>query len=163
MQEIKPSCPIYLYMYTCIYMRRLGFICCSTVQIYYARIYIYIYIYYIYIYGTAGFISWITAQIYYVRIYTATSGIQTRNNMTTMGKTATSDLMMIRGWVIISFPSPKLEWTSSTHTTPHIAQKCGNLTNRTDYILDTLSVKYTQQAFSYVSRIFHRMCSMQVG
>ena len=30
-------------------------------------------------------------------------------------------------------------------------------------MLDTLSIEYTQHAFTHGSRIFHRMCSMQVN
>ena len=37
------------------------------------------------------------------------------------------------------------------------------VTEWTNYILDTLSTEYTQQAFAHASRIFHRICSMQVG
>ena len=35
--------------------------------------------------------------------------------------------------------------------------------NRENYILDTLSIEYKQEAFTHVSRIFHRMCAMRVG
>ena len=43
----------------------------------------------------------------------------TTENMITMGKVDTSDLMMIITWAIdISFQSPKLKWASWTHTTP---------------------------------------------
>ena len=84
-------------------------------------------------------------------------------NMTTMGTVDTSDLMMIIRWIIdISSGTPKRELVGSTHTTPHIAEKIGNVTERTSYILDTLWTKYTQQALTHASRIFHRMCSMQI-
>ena len=60
--------------------------------------------------------------------------------MTTMGKVDTSDLMKIIRCVLdISTQSIKLEWASLTHTTPHIATKITKVTERTNYILDTLS------------------------
>ena len=37
-----------------------------------------------------------------------------------------------------------------------------NTYNPTNYILDTRSTEYTQQAFTLAFRVFHRMCSMQV-
>ena len=59
---------------------------------------------------------------------TTISDTQPRNNMTTMGKVDTSDLMMIIQWVTnISFQSPKLEWPVQ-HMQPHILQK-GNRKN----------------------------------
>ena len=76
----------------------------------------------------------------------------------------TSDLIMIIRRVIdISSRSPKLKWASSAHTAPHFAKKIRKVTERTNYILDALSTEYTQQAFTHSSRIFYRMCSMQVG
>ena len=78
--------------------------------------------------------------------------------MTTMGKTDTYDLIMIIRWVTnISSRSPKLEWTSLTHTASHIAKKIKNVAERVNYILDTLSADYTQQAFTHAFRIFHRI------
>ena len=48
----------------------------------------------------------------------------TTENMITMGKADTSDLMMIITWAIdISFQSPKLKWPSWTHTIPYILMK----------------------------------------
>ena len=42
-------------------------------------------------------------------------------NVTTMGKVYTSDLMMIIRWIInVSSRSPKLEWASLTYTTLHV-------------------------------------------
>ena len=35
------------------------------------------------------------------------------------------------------------EWASSTHTNLHIATKIRKVTERTNYILDTLSIEYT--------------------
>ena len=37
------------------------------------------------------------------------------------------------------------------------------VTGRTNYILDTLSTEHIQQASMHGSKIFHRMCSMQVS
>ena len=84
--------------------------------------------------------------------------------MTTMGKVDISDLMMIiRRVVDISSRSPKLKWASSTHTTPHFCEKkIRKVSEKTNYILDTNSTEYTQQAFAHASRISYRMCSMQV-
>ena len=48
---------------------------------------------------------------------------------------------------------------SLTQTTP---KKIGKVTERTKYILDTLSTEYTQQVFMHASGIVHRMCSLQV-
>ena len=39
---------------------------------------------------------------------------------------------------------PKLEWGSLTHTTQRIAEKIMKATERTNYILGTLSTEYTQ-------------------
>ena len=62
--------------------------------------------------------------------------------------------MTIRWVTNISSRSPKLEWTRLTHTTPHIAKKIKKVTERTNYIFDTLSTEYTQQAFM---RIFSKI------
>ena len=71
----------------------------------------------------------------------------TTENMTTMGKIDTSDLMIIIRRVIdISSRSPKVKWASSTRTTLHLAKKIRQVTERANYILDTLSIEYTQQA-----------------
>ena len=49
------------------------------------------------------------------------TGTQPRENMITMGKVDTSDLMMIIIWAIdISFQLPKLKWARWTHTSPFI-------------------------------------------
>ena len=67
-----------------------------------------------------------------------------------MGKVDTSDLIIIIRWVKdISSRSPKLELASLTHTTPHTAKKIKKATERNDYILNTLSAKYTQQALTH--------------
>ena len=90
---------------------------------------------------------------------TTTSDTQPKKIMTIMGEVDTSDLMMIMMWVInISSQSPRLGWASLTHTTPHVVKKQRKVTKRTNYILDTLSPEYTQQAFTQASRIFHHMC-----
>ena len=47
--------------------------------------------------------------------------------------------------------------------TPYIAKKIRKATEITNYILDTLSTKHTQKAFRQASKIFLRMCSMQVS
>ena len=54
------------------------------------------------------------------------------------------------------------QFTNSTNTTLNIAKTIKKETERTNYILGTLSTEYTQQAFTHASRISHRMCSMQV-
>ena len=88
----------------------------------------------------------------------------TEINKTTMVKTDSSDLMMIIKWFMnISSRSLKVQWASLTYTTPHIAKKIRNVIERTNYILDTLSIEYIQQAFTHVSSILHRVCSMQVS
>ena len=51
-----------------------------------------------------------------------------------------------------SSQSPKPKWTRLTHTAAYIAKKIKKLTERTNYILDTLSIKYIQQAFTDASR-----------
>ena len=87
---------------------------------------------------------------------TTTSGIQPRKHMTTMGKCNTSDLMK-------PFRPPKLEWASSTHTTPYIAKKIRKVTGIINYILHTLPTKYTQQALTLVAGVIRRVCSMQAS
>ena len=87
---------------------------------------------------------------------TAISGMQPQKNMGTMEKVDTSDWMIIIRLIINIFQSPKLKWASLAHTTPHIVKKIGKVIKRTSYILDTLSIEYTQQAFTHSSRIFHR-------
>ena len=48
--------------------------------------------------------------------------------------------------------------------TCNIDEKIRMVTEITNYILDTLSIEYTQQAlFTHASRIFDCMCSMQVS
>ena len=47
--------------------------------------------------------------------------------------------------------------------TPQIAKKIRKVIEITNSILDTLSIEYTQQAFTRASGIFHYMCSMQVS
>ena len=54
--------------------------------------------------------------------------------------------------------SPKLEWASSTHTTPYIAKKIRKLTERINDFLDTLPTEHTQQTFTHASGIFHHIC-----
>ena len=46
---------------------------------------------------------------------------------------------------------------------PTYSEKIRKVIDRTNYILDTFSTEYTQQAFTHAFRIFHRMCSMQVS
>ena len=47
---------------------------------------------------------------------------------------------------------------------PTYCEENKEATGRTNYILDTLSTEYTQQAlFTHASRIFRRMCWMQVS
>ena len=46
---------------------------------------------------------------------------------------------------------------------PTFCEETRKVTEWTNYILDTLSTDYNQQAFTHASRIFHRICSMQVG
>ena len=59
----------------------------------------------------------------------------TTENMLTMGKFDTSDLMMTITWAMdISFQSPKLKWTSWTHTTPYIVMT--KVIKRTSSVLD---------------------------
>ena len=79
------------------------------------------------------------------------------------GKGWPSDFMMIILWVInVSSRSPKLEWASLTHTSPHIANEISRVIERTNYILETPSPEYTQQPLTDVSKTFYHMCSMQV-
>ena len=81
--------------------------------------------------------------------YTITSGTKPRKFITTMAKIDTSNLIMIITWVTyIASPSHKLEWASLTHDTTHIGRKIKKVPEKTYYILDTLSVEYTQQAFT---------------
>ena len=42
-------------------------------------------------------------------------------------------------------------------------KKTRTVSERTNYILDTLSTEHIQQAFTHGSTIFHGMCSMQVS
>ena len=49
------------------------------------------------------------------------------------------------------------------HIQPHILRKIRKATKIINYILDTLSIEYTQHVFTHASRISHRMCSMQVS
>ena len=52
------------------------------------------------------------------------SATQPRENMITMGKVDTSDLMMIMTWAIdMSYQSHILKWASWTHITPYIVMK----------------------------------------
>ena len=94
---------------------------------------------------------------------TTTSGTQSWKNMTTMAKVDTSDLMITRWVMNIYSRSPKLEWDSIAHITPHIVKKIRKVPARTINTLDTLSTEYTQQVFTHTSGIFHLMCSMQVS
>ena len=95
---------------------------------------------------------------------TDTPGTHPQEHMTTMGKGDTSDLMVIiRPVIYISPWRPKLECVSPTYTAPHIAKKMKKVSQRTNYISDTLSTECTQQAFTHPSKIFHRMCSMQAN
>ena len=86
------------------------------------------------------------------------------NNITTIWKVDTSDLMMIIRLVIDkSSRSPKLEMVRLT--TPHIAMKIWIAIERTNYISGpTNSIQYipNKHIHTYTSRIFHCMCSMQV-
>ena len=67
-----------------------------------------------------------------------------RGKMTAMGQVDTSNMMMIIRWVLnISSRLPTIEWASSTHTTPYIAQKIRKVTEIINYILDTLPTEYT--------------------
>ena len=64
------------------------------------------------------------------------SDTQPRENMITMGKVDTSDLMMIITWAInIAFQSPELKWLSWTHTTLFILMT--KVIERTSSMLDT--------------------------
>ena len=45
----------------------------------------------------------------------------------------------------------------------HVYNKIRTVTERTNLMLDTFLAEYTQQAFTHASRIFHRMCRMQVN
>ena len=84
---------------------------------------------------------------------------QPRKNMNHIGKLDTSDLMQIIRWVTnISSRSPKLEYDSLTYTNPHIAKKIMEVNEKTNYILDPISIEYTKQAFARTYRIFHRIC-----
>ena len=73
---------------------------------------------------------------------------QVVENMTAVGYDDISDLMMIIRWVMnISSWSPELECQFNTqHPTYCDENKEGNREN--NYILDTFSTEYTQQAFS---------------
>ena len=76
--------------------------------------------------------------------------------MTTVGKIDTCDLTMIIKLVIdITYWSPKFDWASVTHASQYIWKKTRKVTEKTNYILDTHSTKYTQQVFTHASRIFH--------
>ena len=55
---------------------------------------------------------------------------------------------------------PNFEWALLTLTIPHIAEVIYEVVERTNYILDTFSIEYTQQAFMHVYGIFHNMRSM---
>ena len=80
--------------------------------------------------------------------------IQPWENMKTMGKVDTSDLMMIIIWVItISFRTPKIAWDSWTHPTPYIVMDI-KVNERTNCILDTPPQKKTQQAFTCNQRLW---------
>ena len=74
--------------------------------------------------------SWFSRNVYAISDRTwcnknlYLSGTQPRQNMTTMGKVDTSDLIMIITWAIdISFQSHILKMVSWTHTTPYIVMK----------------------------------------
>ena len=64
----------------------------------------------------------------------------------------------------ISYQSPKLGCLTQFNTyNPAYCKEVGKVTEKTNYIWDSLSTEYAQQAFTYTSRFFHRMCSMQVS
>ena len=70
-----------------------------------------------------------------------------------------------QGWyfrldVMNSSRSPNFEWTRLTLTIPRIAEVIYKVVERTNYILDTFSIEYTQQAFMHAYGIFHCMRSM---
>ena len=70
-----------------------------------------------------------------------------------------------QGWyfrldVMNSSRSPNFEWTRLTLTIPRIAEVIYKVVERTNYILDTFSIEYTQQAFTHAYGIFHCMRSM---
>ena len=69
-------------------------------------------------------------------------------NMTTMGKVNSFDLIMIASLVTdISSRSLKFDWTGLKHADPHIAKK----TKKVNYILDTLLTEHTRQVFTQAS------------
>ena len=56
--------------------------------------------------------------------------------------------------------SPNFEWTRLTLTIQRIAKVIYKVVERNNYILDTFSIEYTQQAFTHAYGIFHCMRSM---
>ena len=56
--------------------------------------------------------------------------------------------------------SPNIEWARLTFTIPRIAEVIYKVVKRTNYILDTFSIEYAQQAFKHAYGIFHCMRSM---
>ena len=59
-----------------------------------------------------------------------------------------------------SFRLPNFEWTRLTLTIPRIAEVIYKVVDRINYILDTFSTEYSQQAFTHAYGIFHNMRSM---
>ena len=57
-------------------------------------------------------------------------------------------MMMIRRVTNVSFRSPILDWVSWTRTSPYITKKIKKIIERINNSSDTLSTKYTQQAFT---------------
>ena len=53
--------------------------------------------------------------------------------------------------------SPNFEWARLTLTIPRIAEVMYKIVERTNYILDKLSIEFTQQAFTHAYGIFHCM------
>ena len=117
------------------------------------------YIIYIYVYININIYIWNCSIGWYDHLrHTNTE------NITAMGKVDTSDFMMAITRVIdISSRLLKFKWAISTFTTPRFAKKLRKVTERTNYILETLWSEYTHQAFTPASRIFHRMCSMELS
>ena len=75
------------------------------------------------------------------------------NNMTTIGKVDTSDLMMMIRWITnVSSRSPRPEWITWTNTAPYPAKEIYMVIEKTVYMFNTPSTEYTQKAFTDSSR-----------
>ena len=99
---------------------------------------------------------------------TTISGKQPWKNVTTMAKIDPFDLVMIIRLVEnIWSRSLQLEWISLTDTTPYIDNKIDTVTERTNYILGTLSTEYTEQSHTllnlslYVINACEQFCENQ--